>query len=505
MTHRARLLSAFFLFATLEFVACAHRDAAAPLFPEQPELAARNGVVHVQLAAVRDPHTLQPTFSYAGTLGAAPTLRVHPGDRIEIDYRNALDANDPMGNATNLHFHGLVTAPVAPGDETLHTLALPGQSLHYVVDVSPHQQPGLYWYHPHAHGNTFRQVGLGGMSGAIVVEGLQRAHPDLAALRERLLVVRDVADDLETNILHDHPELARPSEENSAGNQPCLKIAGTHVTLNGVTDAKIPIAAGETQFFRMLNATASRFLDVSLGRATLSLVALDGVALDAYPGAPSRETLSHVVIPPGGRAEFTVTGAKAGDHLRTACYDSGPDGDPDPSEVLATVVDDANASMANAPAPASPLVKPVRNPLAGPIPAPVRDRVVRFTEENHNGANVFRINDTAYAMGAKPMFVAKSGTIERWTIVNATREVHAFHIHQVHFAVQSIDGKPQARYWRDSFTTPPGHDGPGGAIVPTKSIVLVDFRDPIVRGTFVFHCHLLDHEDLGMMASIMVK
>jgi len=253
---------------------------ASPVFPSDPVLRSSGGVARLQIAAVLNPRTEMPAFSYRGVIGAAPTIRVKRGDRIEIAFENALPANDPLGNATNLHFHGLVVAPRAPGDETLHTLALPGETLHYVVRIGRHQQPGLYWYHPHAHGNTFRQVGLGGMAGAIVVEGLAHDRPELARMRERLLVVRDVFDDLDTNELRGHPELAPLDADLGGANQPCKRTAGTHLTINGVTDPPIPFAPGETQFFRLLNATATRFLDVSLGRAQLRLVALDGVDVD---------------------------------------------------------------------------------------------------------------------------------------------------------------------------------------------------------------------------------
>ncbi len=103
-----------------------------------------------------------------------------------------------------------------------------------------------------------------------------------------------------------------------------------------------------------------------------------------------------------------------------------------------------------------------------------------------------------------PAFVARAGTMERWTIVNHTDEVHDFHIHQIHFAVESIDGKPESPpHWVDTVTVPPmRYTHTGGT--PGTAILLMDFRNPVVRGTFVYHCHILDHEDGGMMAAIRV-
>ncbi len=459
-------------------------------FLREPEVWSHNGVVRIELSAVIDPHTETPSFSYRGVLGPAPTLHVFPGDRIEIAYHDALPATDVMGDMTNLHFHGLEVAPKAPGDDVVHTLAMPGQTLHYVVDIPKTQQPGLYWYHPHAHGATMRQVGLGGMSGAIVVEGIEAQAPGLLGLVQRVLVVRDVADSLDRNELADHPELAPPEVEDGATNAPCRRSAGTHVTVNGAIDPTIPFGPHDVQLFRLLNATGSRFLDISLGAATLDLVALDGVPLRAYPGAAPTRAFSHLVIPPGGRAEFTVAGARPGDRLVTACYDSGPDGDADPSDVLATI-----AAAPDAPVPPAHAFAPHDNPLAHAIPAPARDRTVVFTEIHRNGATTFEINGKSFDPSDPSMFVIRSGTIERWTIVNKSHEAHAFHIHQVHFVVETLDGKPIPRYWRDSFTTPPD----------SRTVVLVDFRNPIVRGTFMFHCHILDHEDGGMMAKIEVR
>ena len=99
------------------------------------------------------------------------------------------------------------------------------------------------------------------------------------------------------------------------------------------------------------------------------------------------------------------------------------------------------------------------------------------------------------------MFTAQSGTVEEWTLLNSSGQVHDFHIHQVHFIVQDIDGVTQPAGWRDSINLPPAHADGSESV----SHVLIDFRDPLVRGTFLFHCHILKHEDGGMMAKIQVQ
>ena len=109
-----------------------------------------------------------------------------------------------------------------------------------------------------------------------------------------------------------------------------------------------------------------------------------------------------------------------------------------------------------------------------------------------------------FAMNAKPMYVVHAGTVEAWHVVNVTEEIHDFHIHQLHFLVQKINGVPLAHpYWADSVVIP--HRFPVGIrSVPGTIDLLMDFRSPLIKGEFVFHCHILDHEDQGMMAKIEV-
>ena len=117
--------------------------------------------------------------------------------------------------------------------------------------------------------------------------------------------------------------------------------------------------------------------------------------------------------------------------------------------------------------------------------------------------NGFYINGKAYSPTAKPMFVVHTGTVERWTIENMTSEIHDFHLHQVHFLVIAEDGIPLAHpLWRDTMPVHWQTRQSHGSFTPGTITVLADFRSPLIRGTFLFHCHILDHEDQGMMAKI---
>ncbi|HTZ54786.1 MAG TPA: multicopper oxidase domain-containing protein, partial [Candidatus Acidoferrum sp.] len=158
-------------------------------FPEPPVVASSNGLVHIALAAAINPATNAPSFVYQGQY-VAPTLDVQPGDTIEIDYTDNLPESTSPPDTTNLHFHGLTVSPNAPADEVIDTLALPGQTLHYVVQIPSDQQSGLYWYHPHSHGVSNWQV-ESGMAGAIVIDGIETHDPSVATMRTRLLLLQD--------------------------------------------------------------------------------------------------------------------------------------------------------------------------------------------------------------------------------------------------------------------------------------------------------------------------
>jgi FtsP/CotA-like multicopper oxidase with cupredoxin domain len=498
----------------LLFSACGRAHAAtrdqhlSDIFPAVPEIRSVRGVARVTLNVIVDPVTGYPAFEWGTKLGVAPTIRIKPGDTIDMTVHNLMRAFAGRPDNINVHFHGLTVSPRPPGDDSIMTIAAPGQTLHYTVHIPARHLPGLFWYHPHAHGESYYDV-TNGMSGAIVVEGMQQRLPALAAMRERIMVLRDVPTG--PGFVDDDMPIAgmvqstRRQLAKSGTGKPCRPEPGLQPTLNRQAPAHIGIRPGERQFFRVVNAAAARYFDLSVDGSQLELVALDGVPIDAAPGNAPTLTVSHVLVPPAGRAEFVVTGARGGSVLRSACVDTGRGGDADPPVVLAQL-DDPDPDDADAAPPANAGGAVARNPRddvrppAG-LPAPAAHRTIRFTEDDRG----FYINGASYAMNAPPMVVARSGTVEEWTIENATDEVHAFHIHQVHFLTESIDGGAMAEHvWLDTVNVPPRKRLPDGRYAAGRARLLVDFRDPIVRGTFLFHCHILDHEDQGMMATIKV-
>jgi len=479
--------------------------------------------VSLALSARIDPKVLGPTFTYRIDrppyfVRGAPTLEVKPGETIRVAYHNILPpilSDDAHGlpDATNLHFHGLTLSPNAPADDVLTTLLMPLGRTTYDIRVAVDQPPGIYWYHPHPHHETSWQVG-NGMAGAILVDGIENVEPSLGGLRQRVIVLRQVYLHPDTdeaavatrfcgfknlssrnkiNYLLAH-QLVRKSDDD----------AKTVVTLNDRPAGSVTIGLkpGERQFFRVVNATPMRNLDLAVDGELLELISQDGVPLGYLPGAERKRSVPDIVLPPGGRAEFVVTGLDRPTTLRSRTFDSGPKGDKNPAVELATLDPAAppDAVENRLPMP-SVAVKPPHDYYRTLPTAPARHRTVVLAE-NAEGSRFF-INRKSFDMRDPAMFVAKSGTVEEWTLRNESEEVHTFHMHQVHFIVESVNGRPipeRERQWRDTYNVPYARNH-----VPGTAKILVDFRDPVVRGTFVFHCHILDHEDGGMMAKVRVE
>ncbi len=467
---------------------------AAQIVPDPPE--ARSPVT---LLAVSDRESGRVAFAFAGK-EQAPVLRALPGESIRITYTNAMAptstekcATGPCMHMTNLHFHGLHVSPNAPQDDVLTMLAMPGESLQYTVPIPHHQPPGLYWYHTHPHGESYRQV-LDGMSGALVIEGIERYVPEIRNMRERILVLRDrafAAHDPEATHLKQVVEM--PATRCGTSTEQPERI----LTVNGALRPQIPIAAGERQFWRIVNASPDLYADVQIDGAPWEMVALDGVPL-AYHDPQHRTRLAHhVLLPPAGRLEAIVTGPRAGTEakLRTRCFDTGPDGDPNPAMVLADLVDIQAAAGAERTTSADsqpPIFAVLSEQQLAEVAASAPAFTVIFTEDQHG----FYINGQSYRPDDGPMTRVRVGGYHHWRVVNATREVHPFHIHQAHFLVYAQNEVRQSEpEWRDTVNVPVG-----GSVD-----LIMDFSDPIIRGMSVFHCHLLNHEDKGMMAKILFE
>jgi FtsP/CotA-like multicopper oxidase with cupredoxin domain len=192
------------------------RPPAGSVVAEPADLRSRDGILEADLTAF-NVAALDGTVRYCFTDASgreSPNLRVSPGDLVILHLRNSLvvqktsgamapmrdHANSPKDActsgvmsdvSTNLHFHGLTIPPVCHQDDVLKTAVQPGDPpFEYRFRIPKDEPPGLYWYHPHIHGFSKAQV-LGGASGALVVEGIERAKPSVAGLPERVFIIRD--------------------------------------------------------------------------------------------------------------------------------------------------------------------------------------------------------------------------------------------------------------------------------------------------------------------------
>lgn len=486
-----------------EILPASYGRAQAGLVPEPPQVRATNQVVSLTLDAVNE--NGRDAFAFEGET-VAPVIRASPGDTLRITYANNLPAKsaetcavDPCMDMTNLHFHGISVSPHAPQDDVLTMLAKPGQVLHYSVRIPRDHTPGLFWYHTHPHGESHRQV-LDGMSGAIVIEGMERYIPEVRYLRERVIVVRgrSIEHDPNADELRKYVEI--PST--TCGGE--AEAPEEVFTVNGALRPQIEISPHERQFWRIVNASADRYLDLSLDDGLLEIVALDGMPLAYHdPQHPTR-TANHLLVAPAGRVEAVVTGPPLARHpaLRTLCVDTGPDGDPNPGMVLADLIEprpkQSNPDNHNRdPRPGSEQAANARPALYKPIHLePLKKSRPHFTVIFTEDKNGFYINGKKFAMDAEPMTSVRVGAYQHWRIVNRSAELHPFHIHQVHFLAYAENGVPLAQpAWLDTVNV-----RVGGTVD-----VILDFTNPVIRGMSLFHCHLLNHEDKGMMAKVLFK
>jgi suppressor of ftsI len=486
-------IPAFAIFVIAVFCSLGLVENPRVLLPNPPELRAKNHTLSLTLHAGITPDG-KDSFYFNGQ-PVAPTLRVSPGDQLKIIYINDLPAKPkescaitPCMDMTNLHFHGLEVSPDAPQDDVLNMLAMPGKSLSYTVQIPKDHPPGLYWYHTHPHGESHRQV-LDGMSGAIVIEGMESYFPELAGLPERVLVVRGRSIVKDPHSADLKQRVALSSSDCGGEAEPPEEI----FTVNGAVRPQVEIAPGERQFWRLVNASADRYLDLQLEGQTFEIVAMDGVPIAQHDPGHRTRVADHILLPPAGRLEAIVTGpaADTSRHLISRCVDTGPAGDPNPAMILADIA--ARPAAETVPRASRSSLKP--DPKALDLTAEEKSPpqfVVTFTEDK----NGFYINGEKFTADAAPMLRVKVGTFQHWRIVNATGELHPMHIHQVHFLAFAENDKPIADpVWLDTVNVPYG-----GTVD-----VVMDFTNPVIKGMSVFHCHLLNHEDKGMMAKVLFE
>ena len=455
----------------------------------------------------------------------SPTLHVHPGDQLIIHLKNELPKSSSAaampgmtvtggpGDCTskamddtsvNIHYHGTNTAPTCHQDEVITTVVNAGDSYDYDVHFPTDEPPGLYWYHPHIHSISEAAV-LGGASGAIVVDGIENVTPEVAGLPARTLIIRD-------NLVPGNP---------TGGTVPSWDISLNYIPVPypSFTPAVVAMKPQQKELWRVLNASADTIIDLQLQYdhvpQPLTVVALDGVPTGSQDGLRMGHPVvtKDILLPPASRAEFIVTGPSLkvkSAVLSTLNVDTGPDGDNDPTRpILAIKASNGAAEPALRIANTSSLPPSERFFGLGNM-RPTAHRKLYFSEvlsdpsDPNSPTNFFITVDgqtpVLFDPSNPPAIITTQGAVEDWTIENRALEIHEFHMHQIHFLVLEQNGRSvDSGQYLDTVQVP-YWSGTG----PYPSVkVRMDFRGPVV-GDFVYHCHILGHEDSGMMAIIRV-
>lgn len=464
----AAALAGLPLLSTPMLTACATRSNAAndSTWFEPSVRTSENGLLRTQLRVADEDVALGSgrvrAVTYEGTY-PGPTLDVRTGDHIEVSLIN--DIAEP----TNLHTHGWHVSPRQPSDDVLMAVE-PGTTFDYAYDLPANHSSGTYWYHSHQHTLSDTQV-FGGLFGALIVRGELDDLPGVHGRPERLLVLS------QTEIIEG--EMV-PGDKSSNNLQQTL--------VNGTFQPTTEIAPGEIQRWRIINAS-SLFLRLQLDGHPMHIIAIDG---DALTSVAARDI---VEIVPGGRVDALIEGANTGTYqLRSLSWEEyGP----------------FYSSMVPAPMPLLNLV--ARGNRQNPDPLPdallpfydLRDAVIDrrrefvFEEMEPRGTGdiehfMYYINGTTFDHHVVNETMTLGDT-EEWHFVNRTYEPHPVHIHVNDFQVVAVNGEPvDEQHYRDT------------AMLPPFGSLTIRHRFEDFTGQFVMHCHILFHEDHGMMQLLEV-
>lgn len=419
---------------------------------------------------------------------APPTLRVNPGSTLQLNLTNNIDYTlapclvTPHGGPyTNLHYHGTEVSPLSPGDDVF--IEVRTTPFLYKVLVPGGHPDGMFWYHPHPHGCSFGQVNAG-MSGALIIgDFLADQFPFLVGIKEQVLLIKDGDPRQGTN------------------NKP-----GPVFTINGLNNPVMSIDPGELQFWRIGNVGTDTFAKLVFSPAVKAwIVAVDGFVVNLP--IPLDNTTGWL-LPVASRVELIVEGPAVGTYaFKSLTVDNN--GPPTPV-TIATLVSAVDTSVTPATdAQLAGLQQPPANraslyPADTDFQGAATDSCTYFTTQtpgctfNFTENNGFQINGHTY----DPTHLDVSCPLpskNKWTICNSTTEHHAFHLHQIHFHVDDINGVAIQAPIRDTVDMPPQTGS-----TPSVVHITTAFINPVIVGEFVLHCHILFHEDEGMMQNIQI-
>lgn len=408
-------------------------------------------------------------WSYNGQV-PGPLLEMAPGDELRIRLVNQLD------EPTNLHFHGLHVAPDGTADNIFREVA-PGAVASYAFRVPEPHPAGLFWLHPHLHGSVARQVALG-LAAPLIIRGALDAVPEVSAAREHVLVLQDFELD----------RSGRPVDPGMAALMGGRE--GALVTVNGQSRPRYAIQQEGALRLRFLNASASRFYRLSLEGHAMHLIATDGGSL-ATP-----QPVDEVLLAPGERRDALVLGSRENGVYRlmnlpysrgSAGMMGGTLGTRTAFEIASVVYEGRAESPHQVP---QALGEVERLPAARARRTFVLSETMGMVRGRGMGMR-FLINGREFDHQRIDDRV-RLGDVEEWEYINNTDMDHPMHVHTNPFQRVGADGEPEPA-WLD------------GIVVRARRRERIRIRFTDFVGATVQHCHILDHEDLGMMSTIQIE
>lgn len=417
-----------------------------PKWQEPPRFISRDGKLDVILQAKESEVMIggkktQSKVYNDSYLG--PVLEVKGGDILNVKLENELS------ESTNLHFHGSHVSPKGNSDNVLLNIKS-GETFNYSYQLPVNHPPGLYWYHPHYHPNVEDQVG-GGMAGAIIVRGDVDNFPGIKGLPERLLIL---------------------TAQDNSGPDPIRLV-------NGQVMPTIYLRPGETQRYEIANMSADDFYKLAILGQKLHIISRDGNTLDQVTDVDSE------LMAPGDRIQILIQGGMWGTYeIQSLAFDEGFD-----HYTTQTFMKLVVQGFPMLPKKLPTKLLPYENLKDAHID---NVRVLTFSIGGTDDNPIFLLDGREFNPDVvnQTMFL---DTTEEWRLVNDSREVHPFHIHINPFQVISVNGVPVDRHGYDD-TFP----------IPAKGEVVIRTRYKDFDGKYVLHCHILFHEDHGMMQIVEV-
>lgn len=397
-----------------------------------------------------------------------PTIDLRAGDEVRLLFRNGLP------EATNLHFRGLHIPPTGNADNVMLRVP-PGESLEYRFTVPADHAAGTYWYHPHVHGSTARQLSRG-LAGPIVVRNPAESIPEIERAPESILVFQDF--DIGIN-----GRVVEPSVmEQMQGRE------GSLITATGADSPSLGLAEGGLLRLRLINASSSRFYRLKVEEHPLHRVAGDGGLL------PRVTVEDEILLTPGERAEVMIHGTRPPGEYRllNLRYNRGARG---MMGRLANTGVGAVGSIRYEGREENrselPETLKTTEPLGGPRIRRSFQLGQGMTRGGPMAADIgFTINGRLFD-SFRTDVRSTLNTVEDWEFINPTTMDHPMHIHTDPFQMLDAAGTP-IQEWKDTALVKAG----------ARMTLRTAFRD--FTGVRMFHCHILDHEDRGMMATLAV-